>query len=843
MRKTIASYVESFTGRGAETMLAHPRGLRIQRWSYERVAATAFQFARELEARGIMKGERVLLRGENSAEWVAAFFGCLLRGAIVVPLDAASEQGFVARVQQQVEARLLLCDADERGCSGLNVPVIKLAELSSLVSQHSSAAYRSTEVDEQDTVEIVFTSGTTAEPRGVRLTHRNLLANLEPLEQEIQKYLRWERFVHPLRFLNLLPLSHVFGQFMGLFVPQLLGGQVFFQESLNPSQLIETIKRERISVAAVVPRILDVLREKIEREMEARGETARFQRALEGAAKWHVVRRWWAFREIHRRFGWKFWAFVSGGATLNPDTEQFWQRLGFAVLQGYGMTETASLISVNHPFKLNRGSIGKVLPGQEVKLDERGEILVRGGNVSPGYWKETTEAGAQDEGWLRTGDLGEMDAAGNLYFKGRQKETIVTAAGMNIFPEDIELVLNRQPEVRAVAVIGVEGAQGPEPLAVLILRDEGADAGAAVRRANELLGQYQQVRRWFIWPEEDFPRTATQKVRKRLIAETVTARMKDASQDGTPSSNPLANIVARISGEQLAEIDPDAKLSTDLKLDSLGRVEFLSALEDRYQVEIDEAAFTEATTLGDVERMIREGRMEESAAPYPFPRWARRFPFPLLRFVLFYTVVAPLVRLMCPLQIKGRELLREARGPLLFISNHVTMTDHALILAALPTRFRHRMAIAMEGEILRDWLHPPEGTNWFTRLRYLGQYALVLSFFNVFPLPQKSGFRRSFVFAGEMMDRGYNLLVFPEGRRTEDGRMASFKTGIGLLAVNLGVPVVPVRIDGLFELKERRQYFSPPGQVCVHIGAPVHYSHQEEATQITTDLQERVTNL
>src|SRR5437763_5529700 len=370
MSKTVASYVESFTRRGTETMLSYRRGFRIQRWSYERVAATAFRFARELEARGIGKGERVLIWGENSAEWVAAFFGCLLRGAIVVPLDASSETGLVERVEQQVEARLLLCDADEQHCSHLNVPVVRLEELSSLVSHHPSHIYPTSKIDEQDTVEIVFTSGTTAEPQGVRLTHRNLLANLAPVEREIQKYLKWERLVHPVRFLNLLPLSHVFGQFMGILVPQLLGGRVFFQASLNPSQIIETIRRERINVLASVPRVLDTLREKIESGMEARGEIASFQKRLAAAASHHALRRWWTFREIHRRFGWKFWAFVSGGATLNPDTEQFWHRLGFAVLQGYGMTETASLVSVNHPFKSSRGSIGKVLPGQEVRLDE-----------------------------------------------------------------------------------------------------------------------------------------------------------------------------------------------------------------------------------------------------------------------------------------------------------------------------------------------------------------------------------------------------------------------------------------------------------------------------------------
>ncbi len=158
----------------------------------------------------------------------------------------------------------------------------------------------------------------------------------------------------------------------------------------------------------------------------------------------HFLRRWWIFRRIRRQFGWKFWAFISGGATLDRTTEEFWDRLGYAVIQGYGLTETTSLISVNHPFRLGKGSIGKILKGREVKLAEDGEILVRGGGVAAGYWDgNALQPVGDQQGWYRTGDIGELDAAGNLYFKGRKKEVIVTAAGMNIYPEDLEAALRR----------------------------------------------------------------------------------------------------------------------------------------------------------------------------------------------------------------------------------------------------------------------------------------------------------------------------------------------------------------------------------------------------------------
>src|SRR5215510_10451394 len=375
MRTTVLSYLDDFTARGKAIAFAQRRGLRTRRWSYAQIAGTAYQFARELAAREINKSDRLLLWAEPSPEWVASFFGCLLRGAIVVPLDVQSDRSFVARVQEQVGAKLLICDAANRSLADLTLPSLELDELRGLLAKHSAETYPANEVEPDDDVQIVFTSGTTAAPKGVRITHRNLLANLVPLEREIRRYLKWGWLVRPLRFLNLVPFSHVLGQFMGFLVPQLLGGEVFLQTSLNPSHIIETVKRERISVVVTVPRVLEGLRERLERDYQATGRLQRFRNELEISESSHFLWRWWRFRRVHRMFGWKFWAFVSGGATLNAETEKFWRQLGFAVIQGYGMTETAALISVNHPFKAARRSIGKTLAGQEVTLAKDGEIL------------------------------------------------------------------------------------------------------------------------------------------------------------------------------------------------------------------------------------------------------------------------------------------------------------------------------------------------------------------------------------------------------------------------------------------------------------------------------------
>lgn len=819
-RQTLLSYLDDYERRGRETVFVHHRGLRTVRWSYERLVQEAHQFARELQTRGIGSGDRVLLTGENSPEWAAAFWGCCLVGAVVVPLDKGSTPEFIRSVTQQTAAKVVVTD-------------LQLVVTDPLLNDTSRLQNISLPKDltQNAIVEIIYTSGTTSDPKGVVLTHQNLLANLSPLEREIRKYLKWERFFHPIRFLNLVPMSHVFGQFMGLFVPQLMGGEVHFQESLNPAEIVRTTRKKHVSIIVAVPRVLDSLREWVERDFESKGYHSRELEEQLAAMESHgFMRRWWTFRKLHRQFGWKFWAFVSGGATLSERTEDFWQRLGFAVSQGYGMTETAALITVNHPFKRSRGSIGRLMPGYEVKLDASGEIMVRGASISPGYWTSEGHVNSRNGEWLRTGDIGQLDANGNLFFKGRQKDVIVVGAGLNIYPEDLEAALDRQPEIRASCVVAIEGARGSDPFAAIIPHDSHSDIPAAIKRANEQLAEYQQVRQWSIWPDLDFPRTATHKILKRAVA----LKLQHGRQSS--SLNPSSSTPA----SDLLNLDASTRLSD--QFDSLGRVELLSALEDRYQISLDEAAFTAATTVGDVQKLVR-GEIEEHTVPYPYPTWTQWRIVKLIRFVLYYTIILPITHVMSRMSVAGRENLNQITGPALFIANHVSLADHALILAGLPFRLRHKLAVAMEGEILRNWLHPPAGTNLPLRLRWLAQYFLVNLFFHVFPLPKKSGFRRSFAYAGECIDRGISVLVFPEGTRAPRGQMhmGHFKAGIGILAQSLKVPIVPIRLEGLYELKRRKQYFADPGMVRVTFGKPITFSTGTTPTTITQDLEHRIT--
>src|SRR5438309_2507367 len=289
-RRSIGEYLGSFLQRGQQHAYVQRRGYRTARWTYRQIAELAFRCARELANRGIAKGERVLIWGPNSAEWVATFFGCALRGVIVAPMDDAAAPDFALRVHQQVNAKLLVCSRQHAQPS---IPALILEDLPKTLAHYSSAPSEPGAMKAQDTLEIVFTSGATAEPKGVVITHGNVLANIEPLETEIRKYMKYERLVHPIRFLNLLPLSHVFGQFLGIFLPQLMGATVIFHDTLNPSEVIAVIRRQRVSVLVAVPRLWQSLREKIERSLEVQGKREDFQRRFESAKGNHFLRRWW----------------------------------------------------------------------------------------------------------------------------------------------------------------------------------------------------------------------------------------------------------------------------------------------------------------------------------------------------------------------------------------------------------------------------------------------------------------------------------------------------------------------------------------------------------------------
>lgn len=793
MRLNLASLVDDFKRHGDQTAVVSRHGLRKETTSYRTLATLSGRFAALLESRGIAKGDRVLIWGENGAPWIAAFFGCILRGVVPVPIDVAGSESFAHRVAQEVDPKLVT-GSREQLKSFENA--LAFEDFAMLPEEPASAIK---DLSENDPLQIVFTSGTTGDPKGVVHTHANILASLRPIEREMQKYLKYERIFHPLRFLHTLPLSHVFGQFMGIWIPALLAAEVHFESRLVPSDIVETIHDERISVLVAVPRVLEILQTYLLQQFDINLEKAKGKSAL---------RRWWMFRKIHRAFGLKFWALICGGATLPESIEHFWNTLGLVVIQGYGMTETAALVSLNHPFHAAKGSIGKVLPGREIRLGDDGEILVRGDTVSKATW-QGGRMQTQESEWLSTGDLASLDASGNLQFRGRKKEVIVTAAGLNIYPEDLEAALLRQPLIKAAAVVEVTG----EPFAALVLR-EPVDPAEAIRAANVELAGFQQIRHWTVWPDPDLPRTSTGKILRREVA----AGLKGAAP------KMLTGILERITGKV-----PD---SEDLQLDSLGRVELQSAIESQLGVEIDDASYQQVHTLGDLRGLLSGAPKPESADENVYPTWPWSRLQTAIRAAFIELVMRPFVAVL------GNPRVHRTgphAKPVLIVSNHVTVYDVPLILYALPGSMRRRVAVAMAGEMIMNFRKARNLGNWFLNLFGPPAYFLITALFNVFPLPQLANFRKSFAHAGHAMDRGFHVLVFPEGRRTPDGVMHAFQKGSGMLWKELQCDALPVYLGGMSTGKWFRS-----NTLSIQVGKAIPFNPDLDAAAATSVLEQAV---
>lgn len=781
-RPHLASLLTDFGRLGRDKAIVSPHGLRTSVTTYAELARLSRRFAAELERREIGRGERVVLYGHNSAEWVAAFFGCIARGVVPVPIDAGSPAAFVERVAAEVSPRLTLTDSE-------------LASLREDITHHEGTIVDA--LKPSDTLQIIFTSGTTGAPKGIVHTHANVLASLEPIEQEFARYHRYERLVHPVRVLHTLPLSHVFGQFMGLWLPPIMGLEVHYRTRLVAPELVAYIAKNRISVLAAVPRILDLL------AAHLRETTPGLEERLEQSGRWKAAARWWHFRDVHRRLGLKFWALVCGGAALREESERFWNALGFAVIQGYGMTETTALVSLNHPFKPARGTVGKVLPGREIRLGDDGEVLVRGATISNAVWQSGAMRAADSE-WLATGDLGEVDAEGNLRFRGRKKDVIVTAAGLNIYPEDLESALARQSGIRGAAVVEIESPSGPQPFAFLLAGSD-SQANDAVAGANLSLAEYQRIGRWQRWPEPDFPRTSTGKVLRRELSR----RLREHPEPGRENA-----------------------------LDSLGRVELQAQIEAQYGVALSDEAVQNAGSRTELLQLVSTAQ-PASPVPHRYPKWPWQGVMQGLRATFLEVIAMPLLRFLARPKVRAGAL--GSNGPFFIVANHVTSYDVPFVLKALPGRVRRRVAVAMSGEMILDWRRARNQGHWFLNWIAPLEYWVVTGLFNVFPLPQASGFRRSFQHAAEAIDRGYSVLVFPEGRRSDNGQLQPFKSGAGLLWKELGIPAVPVRIDGLGELKVRGRGWFRSGTIAVTAGEPLTLNAGETPEQLTERLRAGIT--
>ncbi|MGQ9616533.1 MAG: AMP-binding protein [Spirochaetota bacterium] len=846
------------------TYLVGYRGYRKDPWSFEKTHSTILSLSSELVRRGVKKGDRVVIIGKPCPEWVVSFFAVLHRGAVVIPLDIQSPADFIKNILKKTSPRLIIAENPDAisenpiekntekksvqkseleghdnsvGAVKKSNSLIYFSDIDRISKNSSKEDYIPTaeEVSKDDLAEIVFTSGTYSKPKGVMLTHRNILSNLNPIREGVEKRIKLVKFLTPFRILSTVPYSHMFGQATGIFLPIILGSTIYFTRETSPASLIRSIKKDRILALITVPRVMKLLADHVKAELKARGELKRFERRWDRWVNLTYPLRVFFFLDLHRIMGLHFWAFIVGGAPLDPETHEFWRRTVFSVFQGYGLTETAPMVTLFNPFRHNRSSVGKLFPGQEIKVDEDGEILIRGENVMAGYFDdpELTSSVLKD-GWLRTGDIGEMDEEGHVFIRGRKKEMILTSDGHNVYPEDVENVLNAQEGVRESVVFGKSGPDGETVHAVLLL-ELGADPERIVREVNLKLQRHQRIKGYTVWGGADFPRTSTMKIKKPEVINRVLQQVSER----LPSEGIFAELVP-------GGVDPDARLGIDLGLDSLDLVEVVSRIEQKYGVSLDETLISPETTIKEIESLAFN-----PPKPYslPMPRWARSMPVRILRFLIHNVFIIPIFRLICNLKVYGLENLKDVGGPRIICANHTSDLDPVAILLALPLKWRKLIVPAMglnrfyayfahlgklaENERIqkekRD-LGQSRRSFQLRRLIHGFLYHFITFLFQVYPFPQGAAYRPSLEYSGELLDSGCWILIFPEGRNSESGEVGHFKPGISIMAERTEVPVFPVAIKGMHKVLPPGKRFPKRGKVAISFGKHVFFSKEDYET-------------
>lgn len=821
LAKLLQQAAEKFPERIA--LVGHT-GLRDDAWTYLKLVSSVDKIAWQLlEIYRLSQGDRILIHGFNSPQLVATYFACYRAGLILVPLDRYSTIDFASRIAQFTDAKALLSN-DEH----FHLQELQKISPDTLVAAGAGHQPLPSVPQTNDIAEIVFTSGTTGSPKGVVLTHRNILASVRSIEQIYPKQ-------PVIRFLSLLPLSHMFEQTAGLFAPLCLGATIYYLNRFQTLAVMRKLDAKNIDGVIAAPQMLEMILHALEKQTLDAGLQTRW-------------RRWWQIAE-YIPFDWRrYWTlklfpairgtpkfFVCGGSPLPAFLEQRWELLGVRVIQGYGTTECAPVISVNQFNRRLPSSVGWPVDCVRLELSDNGEILVQGDNVSPGYWQnpEATHLAFTDQGCYRTGDLGEFGAKGELYIKGRSKDMIVLANGMNVFPEDIEQILSKQPGVMNCMVTDLADNQGIENItAVLCLPDQLDEAErqslaqTAVRNTNALLAPHQRIRAVRLW-QGDFPRTSLLKIQRwkvkaQLDADQLSIMPSQVEQPVQANLTTIERLLAHVCRVTEGSITDDTDLDLDLGCSSLARVELAGLIEEHLGIICDDAALIAIHQVRELKALI--AHCEHGAKKIQFPAWPLSNTATRVRTCLHGILVSPLHRLLSTsFQVTGLENLQALPLPAIFIANHTSHVDTLSILRAMPKPLRQRICIAAAADY------------FFQNPIVADSLALLI---NAFPFSREGSIRNSLEHCGDLADRGWSLLIYPEGTRSTNGQLLDFKPGIGLLATGLEVPVVPIAVEGGHSILPKGSCWPTRSPVRVSFGKALNFTKamdKQEATDLLHD--------
>ena len=774
MHKNIAGLIKHICIKNKERIAIRNRqGYRTRDITYAELYDKITKTSRLFEKLRIKKSDKILILGKNCVEWVIVFLSAISQGIIGVPLDTNSDTAFIKKIMAQTRPKVIFTSKKMK----LGIKTIYFDELESRI--RDLIPKEAQKINPKDTAEILYTSGTTDIPKGVVLTNENFLAGMDSLTRTVK--------LPPLKFISVLPLSHILEQVIGLLSPLYYGSSILYPAAFRPVRLTEIIRNKNINAMICVPAILESLKQP----------------------------------DASKNLGYQFFLIGIGGAKLDTTLEKYWKRKCKLVVQGYGLTETAALVTTNTLFRKKTGSVGRKLPGVEIKLDNN-EILVKGKNVFRDYYndKEKTKQ-VFTNNWFRTGDLG-IFKWGYLYIKGRKKDLIVTKAGENVYPYDIEKVLNSADGIKESCVIDENGS-----IKAIIIPGRKINPEAVIKKVNLKLMPKQRISAFEIWPRQSFPKTPVGKIKKYLVKKIIKEKKKPELGYG----NKLMQIIADITNKKPK---PSSTLGYDLLLDSLKRVQLITKIEDEFNVEIAEQRISDSTTVKGIGNLIKK---QEKIQKFRLEKWQLNPIVTCIRTIFQEIFFLRITSIFSHIDCKGKENLSAIKEPVIFMSNHQSAFDVACLLRCLPFRMRKKITCVASPQ--RLYLIPTPKK--FRLLMKLGN-LFVKIFFNMYPFGNEIGLERSLDLTGEMLDRGYSLFVFPEGRRTKNGKINIFQTGTGFLALNMNAKIVPVKIKGLFEILPISKFWPRVGRVSITFGKPIEIKNVSyiEATKI---IEEKVKGL
>jgi long-chain acyl-CoA synthetase len=854
---------------GDKTAVEIQRTDRVDSFTYRQLHDMASAWALWLTKQGIVAGDRCAILAHNDAHWCAAYLGILKLGAIAVPLDTNYSAAQVTKIVKDSGSKLLFAskklDASARDCG------VPLVDLHVEPNEPLEPLEPVEPFEPTRAAVILYTSGTTSDPKGVVLTHANLLAERDSAFAVVD-------VTDKDAILGVLPLFHSLAQLANLLLPFAVGARVVYLETLNSADLVKALSERKITIFACVPQFFYLIHQRVMSQVEKSSVVTRLVFKLLLATNFRLRRMGinlgrTFFGKVHDVMGRDMRLLVTGGSKFDPAIGRDLYSLGFTILQAYGLTETSAAASINTPDEAHIDTVGRALPGVEIKIVE-GEIVVRGPNVMQGYFnRPDATAEVMKDGWFYTGDLGRMDEQGRITITGRKKEMIVLASGKNIYPEEIEAHYRQSPFVKEICVMGLADPGRPtsERLFGVIVPDmellrakQIVNAGEIIRFEMEGLAAglpaHKRVLGYDIW-FEPLPRTTTQKIKRHEVERLVRERQRSADPNvempvdpadrawmDEPQTTAVLDVIrARV--REGSRFFPDANLELDLGFDSMERVELLTELEQRFRIKVPREAAAGIFTVRQLVTALSSGDTQLSSDPQSdkVESWSailRDLPptsDPVLGGLLERKpVAAPLLfllnrtlrALLTRVTITGVENL-PASGPYIISPNHQSYLDPFLVCGSLP--FRVVKQVFFVGAI--EYFETPF-MQWAARI------------FNLVPVDPDSNLIPAMKAGAFGLSHGKILILFPEGERSIDGTVKKFKKGAPILSQHLHVPIVPVAIKGVYDVWPRGRPLNwskvwpwNGHRVSIEIGKPISFAEDADYNATAIELRERVSEM